>query len=85
MRLACKRAHGPGVDGGCLEHVIMLNEVHPHRILTDYFDYYHDSRPPAARAKPNYRFFIVFAEFGTTVIAVRKVDRPPVLPDTMCL
>ena len=29
----------------CLDHVIVLNERHLHRILTDYFDYYHNSRP----------------------------------------
>ena len=29
----------------CLDHVIVLNEGHLYRILTDYFDYYHNSRP----------------------------------------
>jgi hypothetical protein len=29
----------------CLNHVIVLNEVHLKRILTLYFDYYHDVRP----------------------------------------
>jgi transposase InsO family protein len=28
----------------CLDHVIVLNEAHLKRILTAYFDYYHDSR-----------------------------------------
>ncbi|HUT92967.1 MAG TPA: hypothetical protein VMY37_25980 [Thermoguttaceae bacterium] len=29
----------------CLDHVIVLNETRLDRILTDYFDYYHTSRP----------------------------------------
>ena len=29
----------------CLDHVIVLNERHLYRILADYFDYYHNSRP----------------------------------------
>lgn len=29
----------------CLNHLIVLSEAHLHRILTEYFDYYHDSRP----------------------------------------
>jgi putative transposase len=29
----------------CLNHLIVLSESHLHRILTDYFDYYHNSRP----------------------------------------
>ena len=29
----------------CLDHVIILNEAHLHRILTSYFEYYHKSRP----------------------------------------
>jgi putative transposase len=29
----------------CLDHVIVLNEVHLKRILTLYFDYYHEVRP----------------------------------------
>ncbi len=28
----------------CLDHVIVLNEDHLHRILTDYFEYYHNAR-----------------------------------------
>ena len=28
----------------CLDHVIVLNEDHLHRVLTDYFDYYHNAR-----------------------------------------
>jgi len=28
----------------CLDHVIVLNERHLYRILTDYFGYYHNSR-----------------------------------------
>ena len=28
----------------CLDHIIVLNEDHLHRILTDYFDYYHNAR-----------------------------------------
>jgi hypothetical protein len=28
----------------CLDHVIVLNERHLHRILASYFDYYHRSR-----------------------------------------
>jgi hypothetical protein len=29
----------------CLNHLIVLSEVHLKRILTSYFQYYHDSRP----------------------------------------
>jgi hypothetical protein len=29
----------------CLDHVIVLNDAHLIRILTEYFDYYHSSRP----------------------------------------
>jgi hypothetical protein len=29
----------------CLNHLIVLSESHLHRILTGYFDYYHNSRP----------------------------------------
>jgi len=28
----------------CLDHVIVLNEAHLHRILSSYFNYYHNSR-----------------------------------------
>ncbi|HYW79587.1 MAG TPA: hypothetical protein VE890_08420 [Thermoguttaceae bacterium] len=28
----------------CLDHVIVLNERHLKRILTNYFDYYHNAR-----------------------------------------
>ena len=28
----------------CLDHIIVLSEDHLHRILTDYFDYYHNAR-----------------------------------------
>jgi len=29
----------------CLDHVIVFNEAHLKRILSSYFDYYHESRP----------------------------------------
>ena len=29
----------------CLDHVIVLSEMHLYRILTDYFDHYHNARP----------------------------------------
>ena len=29
----------------CLDHVIVLNDAHLIRILTEYFEYYHCSRP----------------------------------------
>ncbi len=32
----------------CLDHVIVLNAKHLHRLLTDYFDYYHRHRPHRA-------------------------------------
>ena len=35
----------PPGDGTCLDHVIVLNDAHLIRILTEYFDYYHCSRP----------------------------------------
>ncbi len=34
----------------CLDHIIVLNERHLRRILTDYFHYYHDVRPHLAVA-----------------------------------
>ena len=29
----------------CLDHMIVINEAHLRRILTSYFEYYHESRP----------------------------------------
>ena len=40
----CERVIG-SIRRDCLDHVIVLNERHLHRILTEYFDYYHNSRP----------------------------------------
>ena len=40
----CERVIG-SIRRECLDHVIVLNEDHLRRILTDYFDYYHHSRP----------------------------------------
>jgi len=40
----CERIIG-SIRRECLDHVIVLNERHLYRILTDYFDYYHNSRP----------------------------------------
>ena len=40
----CERAIG-SIRRECLNHMIVLNERHLYRILTDYFDYYHNSRP----------------------------------------
>ena len=40
----CERVIG-SIRRECLDHMIVLNERHLHRILTDYFDYYHHSRP----------------------------------------
>ncbi|MHC4399456.1 MAG: integrase core domain-containing protein [Planctomycetota bacterium] len=40
----CERVIG-SIRWECLDHVIVLNERHLYRILTDYFDYYHNSRP----------------------------------------
>jgi putative transposase len=40
----CERVIG-SIRRECLNHVIVLNERHLHRILTNYFDYYHHSRP----------------------------------------
>jgi hypothetical protein len=31
--------------GECLHHIIVLNERHPHRILSAYLAYYHQARP----------------------------------------
>jgi putative transposase len=39
----CERVIG-SIRRECLDHVIVLNEVHLHRILADYFEYYHNSR-----------------------------------------
>ncbi len=43
----CERVIG-SIRRECLDHVIVLNERHLHRILTDYLDYYHNSRPHLA-------------------------------------
>lgn len=40
----CERAIG-SIRRDCLDHVIVLNEAHLHRILTAYFRYYHSCRP----------------------------------------
>ena len=40
----CERVIG-SIRRECLDHVVVLNERHLYRILTDYFDYYHNSRP----------------------------------------
>ena len=40
----CERVIG-SIRRECLDHVIVLNERHLCRILTEYFDYYHNSRP----------------------------------------
>ena len=39
----CERVIG-SIRRECLDHMIVLNERHLHRILTGYFDYYHKSR-----------------------------------------
>ena len=39
----CERVIG-SIRRDCLNHMIVLNERHLHRILTDYFDYYHNAR-----------------------------------------
>ncbi len=39
----CERIIG-SIRRDCLDHVIVLNETHLYRILTEYFDYYHNSR-----------------------------------------
>ena len=40
----CERVIG-SIRRDCLDHVIVLNEAHLHRILTEYLQYYHNSRP----------------------------------------
>jgi hypothetical protein len=40
----CERVIG-SIRRECLDRVIVLNKAHLKRILTDYFEYYHDSRP----------------------------------------
>jgi putative transposase len=39
----CERVIG-SIRRECLDHVIVLGERHLHRILTEYLDYYHNSR-----------------------------------------
>lgn len=39
----CERVIG-SIRRDCLDHVIVLNQAHLHRILTEYFDYYHNAR-----------------------------------------
>ena len=40
----CERIIG-SIRRDCLDHVLVLNESHLHRILTAYFEYYHNARP----------------------------------------
>ncbi|MBM4088791.1 MAG: transposase [Planctomycetes bacterium] len=40
----CERVIG-SIRRECLDHVIVLNERHLCRILSEYFDYYHNCRP----------------------------------------
>jgi putative transposase len=40
----CERVIG-SIRRECLDHVIVINEAHLQRILTQYFEYYHESRP----------------------------------------
>jgi hypothetical protein len=40
----CERIIG-SIRRDCLDRLIVLNERHLHRILSHYFDYYHNSRP----------------------------------------
>ncbi len=40
----CERVIG-SIRRECLDHVIILNEAHLKRMLTDYFEYYHFARP----------------------------------------
>ena len=40
----CERVIG-SIRRECLDHVIILNEAHLKRILTDHFEYYHLARP----------------------------------------
>ena len=46
----CERLIG-SIRRDCLDHVIVLNEAHLFRILTRYFDYYHNSRPHLSLAR----------------------------------
>jgi transposase InsO family protein len=39
----CERVIG-SIRRECLNHMIVLSERHLHRVLTEYFDYYHNSR-----------------------------------------
>lgn len=39
----CERVIG-SIRRDCLDHVIVLNEAHLHRMLSEYFQYYHNSR-----------------------------------------
>jgi len=39
----CERVIG-SIRRDCLDHLIVLGERHLHRILTEYFDYYHNAR-----------------------------------------
>ena len=36
---------GDSIRRDCLDHVIVLNEAHFVRILSEYIDYYHTARP----------------------------------------
>ena len=68
----CERVIG-SIRRECLNHVIVWNEVHLKRILTDYFEYYHDSRPHLSldRNSPTPRQ--VEPPSQGTVISIRQV------------
>jgi hypothetical protein len=34
----------------CLDHILVINEIHLLRVLREYFAYYHDSRPHRLRS-----------------------------------
>lgn len=40
----CERVIG-SIRRECVDHMIVLNAKHLHRVLTSYFEYYHESRP----------------------------------------
>jgi transposase InsO family protein len=40
----CERVIG-SIRRECVDHMIVLNEKHLHRVLTSYFEYYHEARP----------------------------------------
>ena len=57
----------------CLDHVIILNERHLHRILRDYFDYYHSCRTHLSLEKDSPQSRAIDTEVLGSIVALPQV------------